>query len=125
MNHYIFQKIRLLTLLYLFLASSIFCPIKYIHADNLFENDDLFNVNPEWGFYNEESHGIYFDGAFGVPGWEAVDPYKGMFAMFMLMNNSFGLTYFIPDEPWLDQDLRKVLKDHMDGRPEMFLDADH
>ena len=83
------------------------------------EGDDLFGINLEANFQSEEHKGIYFDqGEYGT-GWEDVSTYEGMWNVLVLMNNEFGMNYFIPDEDWVDPILIDTLKDHLSGEIEM------
>jgi hypothetical protein len=79
------------------------------------EGDDLFGINPEIGFHNKHAGGIYHEIFPGTPGWEAVENYNEMFLVTVIMNNEFAMTYFIPDEGWVDPILLRTLKDESIG----------
>jgi len=46
--------------------------------------------------------------------WEGVIPLEGFFHAIFLANNEFGISFIIPDEPWVTGELREVLLRHLD-----------
>ena len=67
------------------------------------KGDDLFQaVNPEAHFFSSEGKGIYQETYPGVNGWEAVDLLDDLYVVTVVMNNSFAITYFVPNEDWVD-----------------------
>jgi len=63
------------------------------------KGDDLFGEkgdNPDGLIFNE-SHGIWHCHWGQSPGWEAVELYGGMWMITVITSNSFGVTYFLPN----------------------------
>ena len=50
--------------------------------------------------------------------WEGVTRQDGFYVAVFLANNQFGLVFIIPDEPWLPDELRKVLDDNLVPAPD-------
>lgn len=46
--------------------------------------------------------------------WEAVTYEDGMFHGVHLCNNEFGVSFLIPDAPWVSGQLRETLLNHLD-----------
>lgn len=73
------------------------------------EGDNLFDDN-EAAHLSKVNRGIYFDYFENGNCWEAVEDHGNMFEVLALMNNEYGVTYFIPKEEWVDKDLIEMLK---------------
>jgi hypothetical protein len=95
------------------------------------KGDDLFSENAD-ACMQKESDGIYHkwpslgDIDMGHTGWEAVERYEDLYIVTVIMNNSFGMSYFIPDESWIDPILLRTLEDECIGNFKMedIVDAD-
>jgi hypothetical protein len=58
------------------------------------------------------------------PDWTLLDcPFEGItyrdgyFLALFLANNQFGIEFVIPDAPWVDGELRKMIEDNLDPSP--------
>jgi hypothetical protein len=47
--------------------------------------------------------------------WEGVTKHRGHFHAIYLANNDYGLSFLIPDEPWLRGRLRELLEEMAAG----------
>lgn len=47
---------------------------------------------------------------FDVP-WEGASMYQGFFYAIYLANNEFGIGFLIPDEPWVEGEVRALLNE--------------
>ena len=50
--------------------------------------------------------------------WEGITFRDGYFLALFLANNQFGIEFVIPDAPWVDGELRKMIEDNLDPLPE-------
>ena len=46
--------------------------------------------------------------------WEGITYRDGYFLALFLANNQFGIEFVIPDAPWVDGELRKMIEDNLD-----------
>ena len=46
--------------------------------------------------------------------WEGISQHDGYFLALFLANNQFGIEFVIPDAPWVDGELRKMIEDNLD-----------
>jgi hypothetical protein len=46
--------------------------------------------------------------------WEGIMLRDGFFIAIYLANNEYGLCFVIPDEPWVNGELRKVIEQNLD-----------
>ena len=46
--------------------------------------------------------------------WEGITQRDGYFLALFLANNQFGIEFVIPDAPWVDGELRKMIEDNLD-----------
>ena len=46
--------------------------------------------------------------------WEGITFRDGCFLALFLANNQFGIEFVIPDAPWVDGELRKMIEDNLD-----------
>lgn len=46
--------------------------------------------------------------------WEGITYRDGYFLALFLANNQFGIEFVIPDAPWVDGELRKMIEDILD-----------
>ena len=78
------------------------------------DGDEIINLKediPEAMLF-KETEGIYHSMVEpGIPGWEAVDRIDEMFNVLVLMNNEFGMNYFIPRRENMDTKLRMALSE--------------
>jgi hypothetical protein len=49
--------------------------------------------------------------------WEGISLVDGFYQAVFLANDQFGLVFLIPDAPWLTDELRRMIDDHLDPSP--------
>ena len=49
--------------------------------------------------------------------FEAVHMVEGHYVGVFLANNQFAITFLVPDAPWLPEDVRRHLEEHMESEP--------
>ncbi len=49
--------------------------------------------------------------------WEGITLKDGFYVGIYLANNEYGLCFVIPDEPWVDGELRELIEDILDPLP--------
>ena len=49
--------------------------------------------------------------------WEGIMLRDGFFIAIYLANNEYGLVFVIPDAPWVDGELRRMIEDTLDPLP--------
>ena len=49
--------------------------------------------------------------------WEGISLVDGFYQAVFLANDQFGLVFLIPNAPWLGNDLRRMIEDHLDPSP--------
>jgi len=49
--------------------------------------------------------------------WEGISLVDGFYQAVFLANDQFGIVFLIPDAPWLNDDLRRMIDDHLDPLP--------
>ena len=49
--------------------------------------------------------------------WEGITFRDGFYYAVFLANDQFGIVFIIPDEPWVDGELRRMIEDHLDPSP--------
>ena len=49
--------------------------------------------------------------------WEGISLVDGFYQAVFLANDQFGIVFLIPDAPWLTNDLRRMIEDHLDPLP--------
>jgi len=50
--------------------------------------------------------------------WEGISLVGGFYQAVFLANDQFGLVFLIPNAPWLSNNLRRMIDDHLDHQPE-------
>ena len=50
--------------------------------------------------------------------WEGIMLRDGFFISIYLANNEYGLVFVIPDAPWVNSELRRMIEDTLDPLPE-------
>ena len=60
---------------------------------------------------------IWFDWTLLDIPWEGISFRDGFYQAVFLANDQFGIVFIIPDEPWVDGDLRRMIEDHLDPLP--------
>jgi len=49
--------------------------------------------------------------------WEGISLVDGFYQAVFLANDQFGIVFLISDAPWLTNDLRRMIEDHLDPLP--------
>ncbi|RLA26271.1 MAG: hypothetical protein DRQ62_00110 [Gammaproteobacteria bacterium] len=76
-----------------------------LYLENAADIDVLRDVHHT----DAEGNNIYVEEWGG--GWEAVDDLLTMFLVTVIMNNEFGMAYFVPKGEWMDDTLKAALEE--------------